>query len=215
MPIESSVTLDDLYSFTQTSLDFAVKITEEMPGLDPYLLAQSMGWAAFHYKRGLEDPWEPNKKAEIGSLFDVAWKGKELLKALENLGPSAREAIIGEMWHLVPFKETETWRFLSTLASRVSIYGHWMEEVESKPGKPGVTLGEKDLLCQCAGMLCSQIEGKPWQLYSKLPMMDTTCILLVPKLAREIHFMTTGAREPQKFRKAWREMCANPDEFSI
>ena len=190
------------YEVTQKSVAFASSIAERFTGVDAVRLAQEMGEAAVHYYSRLLDPPEPNRRAELKAILDVAFKARELRQTIENCGPLSQEVVIHELektpsGSYQSFTDSDTWRWLERLSNEVPIWADYFERAPAEPGRSTLIhwWTEGQLLRDCEKML--------------LPIATLTKDQrrsLAPKIAREIHYFVTGNRQPQKFRKTKGEM---------
>lgn len=189
--------LRSLHELTQKSIGFASSIAKKYSEIDADSLAQGMGEAAVYYKNCLLDPPEPNRRAELNAILDVAFKAKELRQAIENCGPSSREVVIHDLENSPSgeyqrFTESATWEWLQRLSDEVPIWADHLERTLSEPGRPS------SISRWTEGRLISDCE----ELLRPIAGIDKNQRrLLVLRVAREIHFLVTEKKVPQKFRK--------------
>lgn len=151
-------------------------------------------------------PVEPNRKSALDSALLVQQRAAELLLLIESLGVMAQNIVLQELapWPInTPFRETETWKWLSNLSNAREETGKKLVGSPTpKPGKP-TKLGAYALLRGCAEILRNRFRGR-----------EDEYLIAVPELARDLYKFIYGSCPPQKFRKEW-ALFQNDPNFMI
>jgi hypothetical protein len=196
--VKSPVSLRSLDDFEARAFRFASSLSQKFPNEKVEWITHGMHTIAHVYKHRLERPNEPNERTALKSKIEISIKASELKQMIEKAGFWAYGFAVSELeipdginarWA----HDSREWKWLSRLASDLQTLEKEYDMTLPIPGRPSneSNIAESSLIYFCVRYFSDRPS------YDMMEDFDIN----VKRLAREIHYLVTGEKAPQKFKK--------------